>query len=308
MQRFLRAHDYLEKLILGNLSVQRPNAAFDLDMMLRQISGSYSSCDYEKAIAGFGFLDDGRFHVTLDKELICHNAACNAWAQRLSNQFLIAESSIAVSTASRPSISLRPLAVGHENLAIRNGYGTMAGFIGPRWVNDPYRIFSNNHVLSAGGALGDRVYSMEDGTTQIGSLENALPIYSDAINYLDLAVAVLNGYEPSGRPNTVGYRLPQKYETVKKTGARTDTTFGQVVSTQYNVPIDFNGTSAYFKDQLMIVSTIKGGKFSDKGDSGSMVKTIDGSFAGLLFADNDWQTFANKSTRVMQQLNQWGYV
>ncbi len=307
MDRYLRAENYLERIILNNLSAP-VNSINNFDLTIRQAIGSYSSCDYEQAIAGFGFLDNGKFHISLDKKIICQNSACISWAQKLSRQFLISENSILVTSASRASACFRPFAVGHENLALRNGYGTMAGYIAPKNYSDPYRIFSNKHVLSPGGKPGDRVYSMENGPVNIGEVENSLPIYSDSPNYLDLAVAKLKGYGPCNTPVTVGYRLPNKSEIVTKFGATTKSTTGEVVSTKYNVPIDYNGESAYFKNQIMIISNVTGKKFSDKGDSGSMIKTADGQFAGLLFADNDQQTFANKSPLVIDQLIKWGYL
>jgi hypothetical protein len=184
----------------------------------------------------------------------------------------------------------------------------MAGFIYPKTYGDSYRVFSNNHVLAAGGHRGDRIYSMEDGRREIGALENSLAIYSDAANYLDLAVAKLQGYGPCSTPSTVRYRLPNKFEVVTKTGATTGYTKGQVISTNYNVSIDYDGVSAYFKDQIMIARVNKDQIFSDRGDSGSMIRTLDGQFAGLLFAGNGQQTFANKSAQVINQLTYWGYL
>lgn len=308
MDRYLRAENYLERIILNNLSAP-VNSINNFDLTIRQAVGNYSSCDYEQAIAGFGFLDNGKFHVSLDKKIICHNSACISWAQKLSQLFLISENSILVTSASRASACFRPLAIGHEKLALKGGYGTMAGYIAPKNYSDPsYRIFSNNHVLSPGGKLGDRVYSMENEPVNIGEVEKFLPIYSDTPNRLDLAVARLKDYAPCESPNNIGHRLPNKSEIVTKFGSTTKYTTGAVVSTKYNVPVDYNGDTAYFKDQIMIISNVNGKKFSDKGDSGSMIKTTDGQFAGLLFADNDQQTFANKSTLVINQLMKWGYL
>jgi hypothetical protein len=120
MDNFTRAYNYIDRIIFNNHSSKRSNAAADIDRMLNQIIGNYSSCDYEQAVIGFGFLDNGLFHISLDQKFICHNnKACNTWAQRLARQFYLSESSIAVTAATKASASLRPLAVGHESIAVR---------------------------------------------------------------------------------------------------------------------------------------------------------------------------------------------
>lgn len=307
MHRFNRMHGYLEQAILGNLN--NPLQEATIEMMLRQIAGNHTTCDYEKAILGFGFLDAGRFHVSLDKEIICNNTACFSWAQKLADKFQLSSNNLMVTHTTKAHANLqRATAVGHERLAMSESYGTLAGFISPRNHSDDYRIFSNNHVLGLGGNSGDRVYLLDGQPTNIGELEEFVTIYSDAPNRLDLAVARLDGYAPVDTPVYSTNRAALRIERVTKFGATTGLTHGRVVSSKYNVVVHYDGSPAYFQNQLMIVSEVDGVPFSKGGDSGSLISSYAGEFLGLLFAGNGQQTYANHSADVMQQLTKWGYV
>ncbi len=318
MHRLIRAQNYLEGILTNNHSGSSNHfsKAVGTDLELGQITGKYQDCHYEKALLGFGMHFDGFLHVSLDEAVICHNSSCQNWAARIAAYFQIGSQYVSVVRVPRArafysTSTEKAMKIAHQNLALRNSYGTLGGYLYPKYEGDSFRIFSNNHVLadSNGGLRGDTVYSMENAKYRIGQLENFQPLYSDIPNYLDLAVAKLEGYYPTKHPVPCQTRAIQKQEVVMKFGATSGVTTGKVVSNSYRITIEYNGTPVLFKDQLVIVSTTPGQSFSQGGDSGSMIRaTHDNSFAGLLFAGNKFQTFANPGMLVVQKLKEWRYL
>lgn len=78
--------------------------------------------------------------------------------------------------------------------------------------------------------------------------------------------------------------------TVRKRGRTTGLTHGTVVSVDASVSIDYGDGLGVriLKNQIRVeVDTTKSAKFSDHGDSGSVVVTGDRKVVGLLFAGND---------------------
>lgn len=314
MERIIRTQDYLGSVLKNNLTGKQ-SAANSLGLSIAQLTGNYCHADFESALIGFGPHADGYIHVSLDEDLVCHNQACAGWMEKLAKQFNISTSQISVVRTGRPRSLLTNetgVAVGHESIIAKKSFGTLGGFIYPRFEGDAYRIVSNNHVLAATnrGAKGDAVCSVTNATYKIAELENSVELFGNGItNYLDLAVArLVDGYQPTQRPVLAPTKKGMKHEGVTKFGAKTGFTRGKIVSDNYRIAINYDGENALFENQLMIMSTVPGQKFSDGGDSGSMVKSVDGGFVGLLFAGNNSQTFANPSQRVINKLIEWGYM
>lgn len=312
MERLIRTQDYLSQILANNLSAN-PSSTSEVARALAQITGNYCHNDFEQALIGYGPHANGFIHVSIDDAMICHTEACANWREKLAKQFNISTAQISVVRTARPKAHFTNnsgVAVGHEKLIKKESYGTMCGFIAPRFPGDSYRIVSNNHVLAATnrGKAGDSVCAVTDWPYKIGELENQVILQGKGRpNWLDLAVARLDGYEPTQAPTTAPNKNAVQNEGVTKYGAKTKQTNGRVVSNDYKIVIDYDGESALFVNQLMIVSTDPNKPFSEGGDSGSMIKTHNGEFVGLLFAGNNFQTFANPSHLVIKQLQDWGY-
>ena len=198
-----------------------------------------------------------------------------------------------------------------------------AGTIGAR-VSDGAEIFalSNNHVFANrnNAKKGDnilqpgRVDGGTDPTNSIGTLHDFEPLrFCSALvcldNRIDAAVALTstenlgtstpaNGYgEP--RSKTVTATLSQR---VQKYGRTTGLTTGTVTGINATINVNYNTGTVRFVDQILISD----GRFSQGGDSGSLVVTKasggdDRRPVGLLFAGSNTHTIANPIDLVLKR-------
>jgi len=96
-------------------------------------------------------------------------------------------------------------------------------------------------------------------------------------------------------------------QAVRKRGRTTELTYGSIASLDFTVSIDYGdgvGTKV-LKNQLRIATdTSKSVRFSDHGDSGSVIMTDDRHVVGLLFAGSTdgANTFANPIDAVLSEL------
>lgn len=198
--------------------------------------------------------------------------------------------------------------VAHMNLAARNEYGSLGGFLLPEQEGRNPVIVSNNHVLanSNNAAIGDPIYVMDSSPYHVGSLLNFKPISLHGGNHIDLALGKLEGQWTFTDMHYVGYRDPYIGEQVHKTGARTGYTIGTVRSRNYSTRINYGSYNAVFLDQIEVLGN-GFSSFSAGGDSGSSIKSLDdGAWVGLLFAGNGASTIANHQIEVIKQLRLWG--
>ncbi|HUG85205.1 MAG TPA: hypothetical protein VMM13_11610, partial [Euzebya sp.] len=94
---------------------------------------------------------------------------------------------------------------------------------------------------------------------------------------------------------------------VQKRGRTTEHTFGMVVSTDATVTLDYGdglGSRTLRRQIRVETDTSRSARFSNRGDSGSVVMTTDRRVVGLLFAGStDGQfTFANPLQDVLDEL------
>ena len=88
--------------------------------------------------------------------------------------------------------------------------------------------------------------------------------------------------------------------SVVKHGRTSGLTFGSVVDTSFDGDVQYDGTVAYFEDQIVLAADA--GPFSEPGDSGSLVLDTTGPHpVGLLFAGDDSQTIANPIQFVLNR-------
>ncbi|MCB0913439.1 MAG: hypothetical protein KDB60_17680, partial [Propionibacteriaceae bacterium] len=97
-------------------------------------------------------------------------------------------------------------------------------------------------------------------------------------------------------------------QAVRKRGRTTELTYGSIASLDFTVSVDYGdglGTRT-LKNQLRIsTDTTKSTRFSDHGDSGSVIMTDDRHVVGLLFAGSSdgANTFANPIANVLDELD-----
>ena len=94
---------------------------------------------------------------------------------------------------------------------------------------------------------------------------------------------------------------------MRKRGRTTELTYGSVASTDFTASVNYGGAIGVrtLKHQLRInTDTMKSMRFSDHGDSGSMVVNASRHVVGLLFAgSNDGSmTFANPIATVLDTM------
>ncbi|HEX9886065.1 MAG TPA: hypothetical protein VGA70_06235 [Longimicrobiales bacterium] len=200
-----------------------------------------------------------------------------------------------------------------------------AGTIGAR-VSDGQRVYalSNNHVFAANnrGRPGDNL--LQPGTVDggrdpadvLGTLHDFEPIeFCGRVicpkNAMDAAIALTSvddlGFEtPEGgygspRSGSVEPKLGMK---VQKYGRTTGLTQGHISGINATIDVSYTAATARFENQIMITGA--SGKFSDGGDSGSLIVTkglllADRKPVGLLFAGSPTHTIANPIDVVLRR-------
>lgn len=211
-----------------------------------------------------------------------------------------------------------------------NSNSTDKSYPGNRWV------LSNNHVLAKENELLDFPNSENRTIIQAGLIDAgnctsnspgadiaSLSRYvkvefskgsSVKTNLVDAAIAIgdqwkidseilglgdLSGYQDSGQM-ALG-------QVVQKVGRTTAHTMGVVTAIQNSLKVSYESGTAYFDNQIGIEDPC-GGKFSDSGDSGSLIERIPDTqtpplAVGLLFAGGGSYTWANQIDEVIAELN-----
>ena len=198
------------------------------------------------------------------------------------------------------------VSVGHKDIST----GTFGALV--REGGDTY-ILSNNHVLANEnlGKVGDNILQPGpyDGgrpdRDTIAQLAGFVPLKADEANLVDAAIAtpvVRDDVAPEilniGRAK--GDAEPEVDLFVRKTGRTTRYTEGHVTATDVTLRVGYSNGALVFTDQFLISGTR--GKFSDGGDSGSLIVDKDNHAVGLLFAGSPFTTVANRWSNVAKAL------
>lgn len=217
-----------------------------------------------------------------------------------------------------PKIRLRPAPAGCS-VGFDPGDGSiMAGTFGAlvRDSAEKLYILSNNHVLAGEDALeiGAPIFQpgLLDGgrvkRDQIASLSKMIRMKMTGMNTVDAAIAeVLKTSEVSASIPVVGIptgrRNVQRNIIVHKFGRTTSYTSGYVTDTDALVQVEYDRGVMTFDGQIVIRGMDRK-KFSDSGDSGSLiVEKPTGKAVGLLFAGGTGYTLANPIEKVLKALN-----
>lgn len=191
--------------------------------------------------------------------------------------------------------------------------GTLGAMVRDRATGATMAL-TNFHVACVNNtwSVGDRQVqpSLVDGgapTGEFGSLTRAA-----LSENIDGAVITVDASEPwtatvTGVGGVAGSTPATVGMAVQKRGRTTEHTFGTVASTDFTVTVDYGSDvgSQTLRHQIRInTDTSRNPRFSDHGDSGSVVLDTSRNVVGLLFAgSNDGSmTFANPVQAVLDEL------
>jgi len=234
---------------------------------------------------------------------------------------------------------MRPCPPGFSIGHVAISAGTLGAYVRAPDV-DGYVILSNNHVLadSNQGKINDKI--IQPGKADGGSSQNDLfaRLRSFAVikwdgdnnggcnlakrfsawryksrmieqpypNLIDAATAIpfnqghVKLTYPDGSMLT-GVKDLELGDLVKKMGRTTEFTTGMVEVVDLMSKVQYGpGQIATYDDQVAIRATE--GNFSEPGDSGSAILTMEDKLGGLLFAGGSGVTIANRITHVMSLL------
>jgi hypothetical protein len=178
---------------------------------------------------------------------------------------------------------------------------------------------SNNHVyaLENRAAIGSNVLQPGRYDLSCASGSNALlgklskfvsiTFSTTASNRVDAAIAAATTTNLGRSTPSDGYGTPQATtiaaalsQTVRKYGRTTGYTTGSVVGLNATVNVGYSRGTARFVGQIVIRGN---GKFSNSGDSGSLIVDANRRPVGLLFAgSSNGYTFANPIGQVLSAL------
>ncbi len=312
MKHIYDAKNYFEEILLGSNSngIGFVNESFHKHSNKFNFGNNHTR-NYADDIISVGLLSGNVLEIGVDKVSLS-TQLCGCVKDDFCRRLNLSSTLVRVmpKTKYRAHLQLFPgTKIGHTNLAVRSGYGSIGGFLIPRTNNGNLYAVSNNHVLADtnNGFPGDSVYYMGENNfpVKIGTLKNYVPISSTQPNKLDLAVAELENYSFDNPPNFAKCRKAQLGERVYKQGASTGTTHGVVRSLNYTTKVNYGRFNAVFVDQIQIATLTH--PFSLPGDSGSIIKASrDNAHIGLLFSGNDTYTVANHQIDVANQLIKWG--
>jgi hypothetical protein len=199
-----------------------------------------------------------------------------------------------------------------------------AGTLGCRVLKNgvPY-ILSNNHVMANSdmAIFGDPILQPGDfdggivDRDEIGSLTDWVEINFDgSANMVDAAIAECIKDDEIGvlvhNATAIGYGTPNSQTTeayigmpVQKVGRTTGHTTGKVTAIYATAQVTYDAGVAVFENQIIITGIRRRDRFSDGGDSGSLIVTNDEACnpVGLLFAGGTFTTIANPIDDVLAE-------
>jgi hypothetical protein len=192
--------------------------------------------------------------------------------------------------------------------------GTLGALVRDR-ASGATMALTNFHVACVNNTwtVGDRMVqqALNDGGNaagQFGSLTRAT--LSDAVDGAVVTLDAGRAWNASVHAvgDVAGTQAATVGMTVQKRGRTTEHTFGRIVSTDFTVTINYGSDvgSHTFHHQIRIEpDTARNPRFSDHGDSGSVILTDDRHVVGLLYGGtNDGSmTFANPIASVLDELS-----
>jgi hypothetical protein len=216
-------------------------------------------------------------------------------------------------TRVRPAVP--GFSIGHSNITA----GTFGCLVRKKGDSHALYILSNSHVLADSGlaSKGDKILQpgkLDGGTAPadvIGTLEEFIPLIFGAQGYpnlVDAAIAkvrrapdVTSAIRLIGVPKGISTALRRGMQ-IQKTGRTSDHTIGVVRDINHRTFLPYKkpggGTGRVgFTDQVLC------SRYTDGGDSGSAVLTMQGNVVGLHFAGSASSSIFNKIGNVLNALD-----
>ena len=184
-------------------------------------------------------------------------------------------------------------------------------------------FITNNHVGAnstidgVGAKVGDPILQQgpyDGGTLKetCGKLHTIIPLFSNRKNLVD-ACFIESTVETIGSVfglNCFPKEIVPKSEIrlgmeVIKQGRTTGTRYGYIDMTEVELPVWYDDYLIRFKNQIVIKSK-DGRSFSDGGDSGSLILTMDGRAIALLYAGGPNDTIGNPMYLVESEFKAYG--
>lgn len=186
-----------------------------------------------------------------------------------------------------------------------NDFGTLGAMVvGQVGTQEMLCILSNSHVIGKSGAAAAGHPVVQPGASSgiIGNFARSIPLNENAQNAGDAALATTEyrmadvsrrfvrpefpSYSLYGGSPVSGAIFKDAFvgQAIKKHGARTGLTHGQVVGIKFQFAVGgYPGNKTYTFREVILTSA----NFGNKGDSGSLVVTSADSYpVGLYFGDN----------------------
>lgn len=310
MSNLYHARDFFKGAILNGYSNISARSIGFIAESLNKATGRHNFHQNADALLSVSTIGGTHLRLIFDQNYICAGEECECLKDQVSRITGLSYNNIFLSYA---EMSCNHVAHGDW---IGNGksdeIGTLGGFVIDRNGIKPHYLITNNHVIamSNNAAIGDRV-KLWDGTkwVWVGQLHRFLPInFSGGANRLDLAIATVYNDAPIQIGGYSRHRSPRIGEQVRKVGAKTGLTYGQVLSVDETVKVRYGNRIAIFEDQVLITGFQNAGAFSDSGDSGSFIFGENEDFVALLFAGNGIVTHANPGQAVVAQLINWNIL
>ncbi|HET7604153.1 MAG TPA: hypothetical protein VFK36_14105 [Gemmatimonadales bacterium] len=216
----------------------------------------------------------------------------------------------------------RPVPIGVSIGNIDDPIYCSAGTLGARVKKGGnYYILSNNHVLARenDASIGERIMQPGNFDTAncaspdnlvIGNLAQFVQIKFGGNNTVDAAIASTTTANVGNGTYTGGYGVPNSITKnatvgmpVQKCGRTTGCTHGTVSAVNATISVQYEAGIASFTGQV-VVTGAKHSKFSDSGDSGSLIVTDDANAnpVALLFAGSSRSTIGNPIGAVLSAL------
>lgn len=178
-------------------------------------------------------------------------------------------------------------------------------------------VGANSTIDGVGAKIGDPVLQQgpyDGGTLKeiCGKLHTIIPLFSNRKNLVD-ACFIESTVETIGSvfglncfPKEIVPRSEIKLGVeVTKQGRTTGTRVGYIDMIEVELPVWYDDYLIRFKNQIVIKSK-DGRSFSEGGDSGSLILTMDGRAIALLFAGGDTDTIGNPMCIVESEFKAYG--
>lgn len=178
-------------------------------------------------------------------------------------------------------------------------------------------VGANSTIDGVGAKIGDPVLQQgpyDGGTLKetCGKLHTIIPLFSNKKNFVD-ACFIESTVETIGSvfglncfPKEIVPRSQIKLGMeVTKQGRTTGTRLGYIDMTEVELPVWYDDYLLQFKNQIVVKSK-DGRSFSEGGDSGSLILTMDGRALALLFAGGPNDTIGNPMYVVESEFQAYG--